>query len=809
MPGPWPGKSPAGRGGRSWSPSSPRPTSPAALTGSTAPTPPGYAPSTTASSGCSAPTYTRSSPTPRSGCARVHLLRAVAFAYGRGLPWAQIWPLVANAVADRPGTYGDNDIVELLASRIGGYLVTDQEDGVTVYRLFHDALRTTLRERSSRSARPRHAMTSHSSLPPRPPSGRSTRAVERRIATELARLASPTEVAGQQLAPPPYLRRHLAEHAAAGDVLNDHTLPRDFLPYLDLPRLRAAITSTAGGLTALPALRRATHQWDFNQPHSNEVALQLWAAALKTPIDTATHPQTQWHVIWANWPIGHSEILGKHTSAVIAVTALVLPDGRPVAVTGGGDGTVRVWDLATGAPIGDPLTGHTGPVDAVAVPVLPDGRPSLVTGSRRRHGAGVGPGHRHPDRRHPHRPHRRGGRGGRAVLPDGTPGRRHRQRRRHGAGVGPGHRHPDRRHPHRPHRPGDGGGAAPPDGRPSLVTGSGDGTVRVWDLATGTPIGDPLTGHTGAVAAVAHCAARRPPGRGHRQRRRHGAGVGPGHRRPDRRPPHRPHRRGGGGGAAPLPTAARLAVTGSRGRHGAGVGPGHRHPDRRHPHRPHRPGGGGGAAPPDGRPVAVTGSDDDTVRVWDLATGTPIGDPLTGHTGAVAAVAHRPPDGRPLAVTGSDDGTVRVWDLATGTADRRHPHRPHRPGGGGGRARCPTAARSPSPAAATTRCGCGTWPPAPDRRPPHRPHRLGGGGGALALPDGRPVAVTGSDDRHGAGVGPGHRHHRSATPHRPHRRGGGGGRAVLPTAARSPSPAAGTARCGCGISPRRHRLQPR
>jgi hypothetical protein len=76
----------------------------------------------------------------------IHLLRAVAFAYGRGLPWSQIWPLVANAVADRPGTYGDNDIVELLASRLGGYLVTDHEDGVTVYRLFHDALRATLRE---------------------------------------------------------------------------------------------------------------------------------------------------------------------------------------------------------------------------------------------------------------------------------------------------------------------------------------------------------------------------------------------------------------------------------------------------------------------------------------------------------------------------------------------------------------------------------------------------------------------------------------------------------------------------------------
>jgi hypothetical protein len=86
-------------------------------------------------------------PDPDKRLRAIHLLRAVAFAYGAGLPWSQIWPLVANAVADRPGTYGDNDIVELLASRLGGYLVTDQEDGITVYRLFHDSLRTTLRER--------------------------------------------------------------------------------------------------------------------------------------------------------------------------------------------------------------------------------------------------------------------------------------------------------------------------------------------------------------------------------------------------------------------------------------------------------------------------------------------------------------------------------------------------------------------------------------------------------------------------------------------------------------------------------------
>jgi WD40 repeat protein len=69
------------------------------------------------------------------------------------------------------------------------------------------------------------------------------------------------------------------------------------------------------------------------------------------------------------------------------------------------------------------------------------------------------------------------------------------------------------------------------------------------------------------------------------------------------------------------------------------------------------------ALTPDGS-RAVTGSNDKTVRVWDLATGTEQA-VLTGHTGEVLAVAVTQDGSR--AVTGSDDRTVRVWDLETGT----------------------------------------------------------------------------------------------------------------------------------------------
>jgi len=38
-----------------------------------------------------------------------------------------------------------------------------------------------------------------------------------------------------------------------------------------------------------------------------------------------------------------------------------------------------------------------------------------------------------------------------------------------------------------------------PDGTPVFVSGSYDCTVRVWRLADGTPVEEPLRGHTGMV----------------------------------------------------------------------------------------------------------------------------------------------------------------------------------------------------------------------------------------------------------------------------------------------------------------------
>ena len=72
------------------------------------------------------------------------------------------------------------------------------------------------------------------------------------------------------------------------------------------------------------------------------------------------------------------EPLRGHDGGVISV-AVGTVDGRPVIVSGGSDGTVRVWDLTSGGPRGEPLRGHDGGVTSVAVGTL-EGRPVIVSG---------------------------------------------------------------------------------------------------------------------------------------------------------------------------------------------------------------------------------------------------------------------------------------------------------------------------------------------------------------------------------------------------------------------------------------------
>jgi WD40 repeat protein len=68
------------------------------------------------------------------------------------------------------------------------------------------------------------------------------------------------------------------------------------------------------------------------------------------------------------------------------------------------------------------------------------------------------------------------------------------------------------------------------------------------------------------------------------------------------------------------------------------------------------------AVTPDGQ-CAVSASGDQTLKVWDLASGRELRT-LEGHAGAVWAVAVTP-DGRRV-VSASGDQTLKVWELGSG-----------------------------------------------------------------------------------------------------------------------------------------------
>jgi WD40 repeat protein/serine/threonine protein kinase len=68
------------------------------------------------------------------------------------------------------------------------------------------------------------------------------------------------------------------------------------------------------------------------------------------------------------------------------------------------------------------------------------------------------------------------------------------------------------------------------------------------------------------------------------------------------------------------------------------------------------------ALSPDGKTLASSCHDESNIRLWDVATGQPIGQ-LEGHSSWVSPIVFWP-DGKKL-VSGGGDQTIRIWDLAS------------------------------------------------------------------------------------------------------------------------------------------------
>ena len=198
-----------------------------------------------------------------------------------------------------------------------------------------------------------------------------------------------------------------------------------------------------------------------------------------------------------------------------------------------------------------------------------------------------------------------------------------------------------------------------PDGK-TLAAGTFDGTVQLWDVATRRQIGLPLATGTGEVLSVAFSPDGKILATGN-----------------------------SGDGTVRLWNVATHQQIGAplTGRQNTGYEPVAFSPDGKilastNPdgtvrlwnvatHQelgsPLYPGGSSDlleavAFSPDGK-ILATGSYDGYLQLWDVATQREIGAGVTGDSGSVVSVAFSP-DGEILA-TGTQDGTTQLWDAAT------------------------------------------------------------------------------------------------------------------------------------------------
>jgi WD40 repeat protein/serine/threonine protein kinase len=195
--------------------------------------------------------------------------------------------------------------------------------------------------------------------------------------------------------------------------------------------------------------------------------------------------------------------------------------------------------------------------------------------------------------------------------------------------------------------------AVSPDGS-TLLTGCDDGMVRVWDAATSRLLG-PIIGHKPEVRGVAFGPDGRSiltcgsDGTARRWDLTTRQSVGPAWQHPDQVLALAPSLDGRyllTGGADSI---ARLwSMAGA--------------PDPRP--LQHQEWIISVAVSPDGK-IALTGGDDTIARCWDTATGQALGLPLA-HQAAVCAVTFSP--GSDFAATGCEDHTARRWDVATSRA---------------------------------------------------------------------------------------------------------------------------------------------
>lgn len=626
------------------------------------------------------------------------MLLALAFSEGKGLPRGLVWTALSSVISGIPCTEEDVSWVLDVGEAYIAEVIDD--DRRSVYRLYHKALAEHLRATADRPPEDiqRSVVEALNSLVPESSDGRP-----------------------DWFLAVPYVRQHMATHAAAAGELAGLVEDPGFLLASERLTLLGALASIEGeGPRRIRgAYEQVAHRLTSDRS-MGERAADLQLSARRCGANQLAHRIGElgvalpWSARWAWWSTsGVHRLLGGHSKSVgcVAVGSL---DGRPIAVTGSADGTALVWDLTSQRRIGDPLSVGIA-VSAIAIGDLGDYTVALTgaeDGTVRIWDLSAGQEYGRPLTGHTNRVESIvvGAVHGRPVVltasADGTARIWDLVSRRQLGRELSAHR--------RTVWDADLGEL---DGRPIAVTGGDDKAVYVWDLSEIFDDGDacvdgtPLIGPAEAVTSV--CVARL-DGRavalvGDRagmlsrwdlaDRRQIGepvaahvywinsgvtsAVIGESDGRPvalssgrhearlwDLRTlqplghPLRGHVERITAAALTDRGDASLAVTVSNDRTARIWDLTADQPDEGHT----RPVCSTAYGEFQGRPLIVTGGEDATARLWDLRRRTPVGSPMEGHSGEVSAVAFGLVRGRAVVATGGSDTTVRLWDPFQGAA---------------------------------------------------------------------------------------------------------------------------------------------
>ncbi|MEU1287700.1 caspase family protein [Kitasatospora sp. NPDC005856] len=286
------------------------------------------------------------------------LLRPLAYAEGAGLPWDSLWAPLAAALS---GERCANDDVDWLLRQAGAYVVeVPAGEDRSVFRLYHEALAEHLRDpRRSREDQRRMTAELLASVPPR------------------ADGDGPDWERAH-----PYVRAHLASHAAASGDLEHLLQDPWFLVHAETDGLLAAMDGVRSGEAQriCTMYRTSAHFHRDLCIHERAQVLAVDAARYRLEDHRkGLGRRLEWVPRWAT---------GSQTSSLFRVELsswssdpLVAAEmnGTPVVLSAQRGGPVQIWDPAQQACVAT-LEGHTGSVSAMDC-IDADGATLVVTAS--------------------------------------------------------------------------------------------------------------------------------------------------------------------------------------------------------------------------------------------------------------------------------------------------------------------------------------------------------------------------------------------------------------------------------------------